>query len=146
MLEHEEYLTWRTVTLTKQTGFVQSFKKNSIRRTQIPLMNFVAMTVHKLMGDTFDKLATSISATDSSYALWMTSQVFVIVSRVKQLKNLTFVGDKSATLRAIRSIFEDRDLREQHLFSLLDKIRNNQRNGSSVQPINISRMSYVPFN
>ena len=146
MLEHEDYLTWRTVTLTKQTGFVQPFKKNSIRRTQIPLMNFVAMTVHKLMGDTFDKLATSISATDSSYALWMTSQVFVIVSRVKQLKNLTFVGDKSATLRAIRSIFEDRDLREQHLFSLLDKIRNNQRNGSKVQPINISRMSYVPFN
>ena len=42
MLEHEEYLTWWTVTLTKQTGFVQPFKKNSIRRTQIPLMNFVA--------------------------------------------------------------------------------------------------------
>ena len=146
MLEHEEYLTWRTVTITKQTGFVQPFKKNSIRRTQIPVVNFVAMTVHKLMGDTFDKLATSISATDSSYALWMTSQVFVIVSRVKQLKNLTFVGDKSATLRAIRSIFEDKDLREQHLFSLLDKIRNNQRNGSSVQPINISRLSYVSFN
>ena len=67
MLEHEEYLKWRSVTLSKQTGFVQSFKKNSVRRIQIPLMNNVAMTTHKLMGDTFAKLATSISATDTSY-------------------------------------------------------------------------------
>ena len=72
-------------------------------------MNFVATTTHKLMGDTFDKLATSISSTDSSYALWMTSQVFVIVSRVKQLKNLTFVGNKTSTLRSIESIFEKRN-------------------------------------
>ena len=97
------------------------------------------------MGDTFDKLATSISATDSSYALWM-SLVFVIVSRVKQLKNLTFVGNKSATLDAIRSIFETKDLREERLFSLLDKIRNNSRSCSTVQPINVSQMSYIPFN
>ena len=146
MLEREEYLTWRTVTLSKHTGFVQPFKKNSVRRVQLPLMNFVAMTTHKLMGDTFEKLATSISATDSSYALWMTSQVFVIVSRVKQLKNLTFVGNKNATLSAIESIFEKRDLREERLFNLLDKIKNNSRCNSNVQPINISKLSYVPFN
>ena len=146
MLEHEEYLNWRTVTLSKHTGFVQPFKKNSIRRCQIPLMNNVTTTTHKLMGDKFDKLATTISATDSSYALWMTSQVFVIVSRVKQLKNLTFVGNKSATLDRRRSIFETKDLREERLFSLLDKIRNNSRPGSTVQPIDISQMSYVPFN
>ena len=98
------------------------------------------------MGDTFDKLATSISATDSSYALRMTSQVFVIVSRVKQLKNLTFVGDKTATLGAIKSISETRDLREERLFSLLDKIRTNTRFGGIVQSINIWKMAFVPFN
>ena len=37
MLQREEYLKWRTVTLTRQTGFVQAFRKNSVRRTQIPL-------------------------------------------------------------------------------------------------------------
>ena len=73
------------------------------------------------MGDTFEKLATSISATDSSYALWLTSQVFVIVSRVKQSKNITFVGNKNATLKAIESFFEKRDLREERLFNLIDK-------------------------
>ena len=71
MLQQEQYLAWRTVTLSKQQGFVQSFKKDSVRRTQSLLRNFVAMTVHKMMCDTFIKLATSISATDSSYALWM---------------------------------------------------------------------------
>ena len=95
------------------------------------MVNFVAMTSHKLMGDTFVKLATSISETDSSYALWMTSQVFVIVSRVKQLKNLTFVGDKSATLNAIKALFEQRDFREERMFGLLDKIRNNKVSESS---------------
>ena len=108
-------------------------------------MNFVAMTVHKMMGDTFIKLATSISATDSSYALWMTSQVFVIISRVKELKNLVFVGNKRSTLNAIRTLFEERDLREEHLFSLMDKIRSNGTS-STVQPVNISRMSFIPFN
>ena len=54
MLEREEYLTWRTVTLSKHTGLVQPFKKNSVRRVQLPLMNLVAMTTHKLMGDTFE--------------------------------------------------------------------------------------------
>ena len=79
-------------------------------------MNFVALTTHKLMGDTFDKLATSISATDKSYALWMTAQNFVIVSRVKQLKKLIFVGDKTATLSAIKTLFQQRDRKEEHVF------------------------------
>ena len=145
MLQQEQYLAWRSVTLRKQMGFVQPFKKNSVRRQQLPLMNFVALTTHKLMGDTFDKLATSISANGNN-ALWMTSQVFVIVSRVKQLKNLTFVGSKSETLNAVRTILETRDRREEHMFSLLDGIRNNSRSGSTAEPINISRMSFVPFN
>ena len=109
-------------------------------------MNFVAMTTHKLMGDTFVKLATQISKTDSDYALWMTAQVFVIVSRVKELKNLTFVGGKTQTLDAIRTVFENRDLREEHLFTLMDNIRNNVNTTSNNQPVDIARMSFVPFN
>ena len=108
-------------------------------------MKNVAMTTHKLMGDTFDKLATLISETDSSYAFRMTSHVFVIVSRVKQL-NLTFGGDKTATLDAIKSLFESRDLREKRLLSLLDNIRTDARLGGIVQPINISKIAFVPFN
>ena len=144
MLEQEEYLNWKSVTLRRQTGFVQPFRKN--RRNQLPVMNFVAMTSQKLMGDTFDKLVTSISASNTSYALWVTSYVFVIVSRVKQLKNLTFVGDKSATLEAIKALLETRDRREEHLFSLLDKIRNNPRTNFPTEPKNINRMSFIPFN
>ena len=108
-------------------------------------MNNVAMTVHKLMGDTFDKLATSISATDSSYALWMTSQVFVIESGEATEKSHACRKQVSYVGR-IRLIFETRDLREERLFRLLDQIRNNSRFGSIVQPIDVSQMSYVPFN
>ena len=86
MLQREEYLTWRTD--FDQANRVRASFQEKLRRTNAdPFMNVVALTTHKVMGDTFDKLPTSISATDNSYALWMTSQNFVIVSRVKQLKN-----------------------------------------------------------
>ena len=98
------------------------------------------------MGDTLEKLATSISATDSSYALWMTSQVFVGVSRVKELKNPPFIGSTTTRLSDIESIFEKRELREERLFNLLDKMKNNSRCNSSIQPMKISKLSYVPFN
>ena len=67
MLEHDQYLTWRTV--TKETGFVQPFEKNLVRRVQLQSTNFAAMTTHKIMDDTIKKLATSISANGSSYEL-----------------------------------------------------------------------------
>ena len=41
--------------------------------------------------------------------------------------------------------FLKRDLREERLFNLLDKIKNNSRCNSSVLPINISKLSYLPF-
>ena len=98
-----------------------------------------------MIGDTFIKLTTSISTTDSSYALWMTSQVFVIISRVKELKNLDSFGNKRSTLNAILTLFGEKDLREEHLFSLMDEIRSIGTS-SIVQPVNISRMSFVLFN
>ena len=69
----------------------------------------------------------------------------MILGRVKELKNLVFVGNKRSTLNAIRTLFEERDLREEHLFSLVDRIRSNGTS-STVQSLNISRMSFIPFN
>ena len=143
-ISSELYLAWRKITVYKTQGFIQYYKSNSVRRIQYPLMNFVAMTVHKLMGDTLSKLATSISMWDATYSLWLVSQLFVIISRVKELHNLTFVGCKRATLAAIHCLLLKNDRREQHLFDILQNLRNRDE-CLPAPAISTSVFSYVPF-
>ena len=93
------------MTFRKQMGLVQAFRKKVSKTSAAPSDEFLCLTTHKLTGDMFDKLATSISANGNN-ALRMTSQGSVIFSQVKQQKNLTFVGPKSETLNAVRKILE----------------------------------------
>ena len=88
------FLNWKQAKLHKTVGYCLAMGKVSVRRTQMPVTNYVALTVHKLMGDTFFKLATQVSVTEQKFTLWMASQLYVILSRVKDLCNITFVGQK----------------------------------------------------
>ena len=88
------FLHWPTKRLYKTLGFVISYKNWTIRRKQYPVLNNAAMTCHKLMGDTFLNIASKLSVSDDAYSLWMASQLYVIVSRVKNLSNVIFVGSK----------------------------------------------------
>ena len=94
LFTQKHYLSWRSIRLRKVTGFVHKWGKSSVRRTQVPVTNYVALTVHKLMGDTFAKIATQLSVREKKYSLWLPSQLYVIVSRVCDLKNLVFIGDQ----------------------------------------------------
>ena len=46
------------------------------------------------MGDTFAKITTQLSVSDTNHCLWMVAQLYVIVSQVKE-RNVDFVGPKS---------------------------------------------------
>ena len=72
------------------------------RRKQLPLVHFGATTIHKALGQTCDYLATRISSEKSDYSIWSREQLLVILSRVRRLSNLTFVGNKADTIDAIR--------------------------------------------
>ena len=52
-----------------------SMETTTVRRTQLPVNNYVTLTIHKLLGDTFGKLKSQISVTESKYNLWMASQL-----------------------------------------------------------------------
>ena len=91
LMEQELFKEWPKIRIQKITSFSKSWV-SSLRRTQLPFTNYVASTCHKLMGDTFDKIATQISLTEADYCLRLASQLYVIVSRVKQLCNVHFVG------------------------------------------------------
>ena len=68
----------------------------------------MAATCHKIMGDTLTEACTKVSAIDSMYRVWQSEQIYVIVSRVKSLSTLTFVGSESDTLAAIKSVLTKR--------------------------------------
>ena len=89
---------WFTIVPHKQVGFVHSYKGSSMRRTQFPLKNFMAMTIHKAIGATIGKVVRKIDCFEREYCLWEKEQLYVLVSRVQNLNDLTFVGDKETTL------------------------------------------------
>ena len=91
---NKNFLNWKQAKLHKSVGFCMAMEKVTVRRTQMPVTNYVALTVHKLMGDTFYKLATQVSVSEQKFTLWMGSQLYVILSRVQDLSNITFVGQK----------------------------------------------------
>ena len=71
------------------------------------------------MGDTFTLLATAISSiTSSENGLWLISQLYVLVSRVKYLNQLFFIGSKEDTLIAIDALLRKRNLNEERLYKL----------------------------
>lgn len=104
--EEQRHRHWKAVRVSRVDGFSINNKTNSLRRTQFQLVNYVALTVHKLMGDTFGSLSTCIYL-NSQYALWLPAQVYVIVSRVRHLKNLTFVGSRYEFVSSINVRFID---------------------------------------
>ena len=69
--------------------------KCRVRRKQLPLNNADISTIHTALGRTVDGVVTKISVQDSQYQLWERPMFLVIISRVRTLKNLKFVGSVS---------------------------------------------------
>ena len=129
---------WFDVSLYKQSGFVNNFHGSSIRRTQFPLKNFMAMTIHKAMGETIGKIITKIDCFEREYCLWEREQLYVLVSRVQNLGDITFLGDKHVTLEAIRRLLKQS--------SQWDEFTERLVNTASNQPstsLNLANLS--PF-
>jgi predicted GIY-YIG superfamily endonuclease len=63
------------------------------------------------MGETHDTIATSVDAKkDSEYGIWMREQLLVLVSRVRSLDGILFIGERNAVISAIRSIYTMRSI------------------------------------
>ena len=132
-LQSGAFREWQKFTISKTTGFAFQTGDGSVRRVQFPFCNYVALTVHKLMGDTFGSLATSISATESKYSLWLTSQIYVIVSRVRTLSSLHFVGGVQQTLDAIKSVLLTKHLHEESIYNFVNNVKKKQSSATSTE-------------
>ena len=74
------------------------------QRKQLPLDNAEVTTIHKGLGRTCDVVSTQVSYANAMFAIWERPMFLVIISRVRNLKDITFVGDKEDTMKAIKAI------------------------------------------
>ena len=88
--------TWPTVTLKRQYSQEISLSQTIHgRRFQLPLRYYKANTIHRIMGETCAAVATEINNHDHEkrhLRLWEKSQILVLLSRVRELSSLYFVG------------------------------------------------------
>ena len=111
---------WCDIVVNRQAGFVQSFKGSSLRRTQFPVKNFLAMTIQKAMGETIGKIVTKIDCFERAYSLGEKEQLYVLVSRVQHLKDLTFIGDKESTLLSLSQLLGRRTQWDDYMEQLVN--------------------------
>ena len=93
--------TWRCVVIGKETGVAFRLNHKTVcRRIQFPLKLFVASTIHKTMSETLPMVATQIVGS-KDFALWLLEQLYVVMSRVRSLNQVPFVGTKEANRTAV---------------------------------------------
>ena len=96
--------TWRCIVLAKEIGVNIRLNHRTIcRRIQFPLKLYVASTIHKTMGETLPTVATQIVGAQE-FSLWLPEQLYVVMSRVRSLVDITFVGSKQSNEGAILSL------------------------------------------
>ena len=108
--------SWKEAKLRRrETNPVMSPNLKKIHRRQFPLTYFVCTTIHKVIGETVENLATTIDKEDSLHGLWQKPQLTVLVSRVKTLDNLWFLGPVQSTLAAIKELVTKESKKEQYV-------------------------------
>ena len=96
--------TWRCIVLTKEIGIPHRWNFRTVgRRIQLPVKLFVTSTIHKTMGETLPNVATQIVEA-KEFSLWLLEQLYVVVSRVRNLSNVTFVGSKENNEQSVLTL------------------------------------------
>nr|XP_039257388.1 uncharacterized protein LOC120334012 [Styela clava] len=88
------------------------------RRLQLPIRFYKANTIHRVMGETCQLVATEINNEEQQkrhLRLWEKSQVLVLLSRVPTLSCLFFVGNRSTTLGTLTEILHTEDYWTTHI-------------------------------
>ena len=95
------------------------------------------------MGDTLEAACTKVSTLESQFRLWQSEQVYVIVSRVRSLQNLTFVGAVSDTLRALKEVLTKRKQYDLLMTSFCREM--NAKCISKLPTIDLSKGVFEPY-
>ena len=124
---------WTAFEVKKSFGLIKIFSSTySIRRKQFPVKSFEASTIHKCIGDDVESIATQISDTSGGYMLWERNQLLVLMSRVRQLSDITFVGNRRDNLLAISNIVRRTTRKDAAIANFVEKVKQGQSSGVVV--------------
>lgn len=98
---------WRRAIIKRRDSFsvIVGTGMQKGRRNQYPLNYNISCTAHRAMGETLPSVATRIEE-GTHYRLWDRNQLLVIISRVTNLDNITFIGNWDRTVLALRQILK----------------------------------------
>jgi hypothetical protein len=133
---------WQKISLSRHTTAPMQTGNSSLRfrRQQWPVVLNVSCTVHKVIGSTCNCVATELNQNDSSLRFWQREQLVVVVSRVRTLSDLYFVGPVSVTRASILSLCNMRDIWRDYINSVVLKSAVNV-----VQETPIEISPFQPF-
>jgi len=136
-------LGFHQVQVEAKYGFTHSLPNDiQAKRRQYGIKPYFSGTIHSVMGDTFTSIATSVSATSSSFKLWEKGQLVVIVSRTKSQRNTIFVGDKQDTIEGLSLLLKKKDQWSEYQENVLE-LTTLKQDGS--QPTSMMTQSAFPF-
>ena len=113
------------------------------RRTQYPVVLRLAETIHGAMGETWDRMVTSVTMDGCS--LWMAELVVVLMSRTRRLEGIYFEGDKGETVRALAIALLRKSAFHKYMHELLRTLGVRGEKGTSEHAaIDLSQLPWRP--
>ena len=125
-----------------------------MKRIQFPIRYHLASTVHRIMEQTINKVATMFSL-QKHYKCWEKEQLTVALSRTNFLVNIILVGTREDTINAIKELLSIKNTLEEIISSRINSLdRFNSNNSFTTSAIEIDRnpfyeilnASYTPPN
>jgi len=113
------------------------------KRHQYGIRPLAATTIHKSMGNDYDKIVSCVVDDGlSGFRLWEKAQVLVLISRVHRMEDIIFVGDKEETARRLLEIITTLPKYALYIDYII-KCLASTNNPTSSSLINVS--SAMPF-
>ena len=111
-------------------------------RRQYGLRHYVTGTIHSAMGDTYSRMAISVSDIEKLFALWDRGQLVAILSRTRIMKNTIFVGPNNDTIYALKRMLTQRT---QWCDYIEEVIRITSINPREEEVTNAMNLATYPF-
>jgi hypothetical protein len=102
--DHYIEIGFKEVAVSQAPETIYFYEDIKCIRRQYGLRHYVTGTIHSAMGDTYNRMAISVSDIEKLFSLWDRGQLIVILSRTRSMKNTIFVGPKSDTIHALKRL------------------------------------------
>ena len=95
---------FKEVSIGQSPHNIISYDDTKASRKQYGLRHYVTATIHGAMGDTYNKMAASISDINEDKRLWDRGQLIVLISRTRKMENTIFVGPKNESIKGLKCL------------------------------------------